>query len=164
MRRKLKYLFAFLILIIINLNVSGQLSKGGKPILIEKLKSASYISDLVVMPNIDIKALKAKSQKADAKRLKPFTFAHAFDVSLNLNNSGIWYNAEKVNVLYKYCRPHQPGNRGTDGNRQKNQINNSWQAMGRYHFRFIKDNSISPLKKNVSRVYTQKETTRCRPV
>lgn len=84
--------------IITSLHVNGQLSKGGLPIQIEKLKSASYISDLVIMPVIDYKAMKTKNLPVDGNRLKPFTFAHSFDVSLNLNNSGVWYNTSKTNV------------------------------------------------------------------
>jgi hypothetical protein len=76
----------------------GQLAKGGIPIQIEKLKSATSISDLVVMPAIDNVTMKMKNRQKDQNHLKPFTFAHSFDVSLNLTNSGVWYNTSKVNV------------------------------------------------------------------
>lgn len=98
MNRNATYFLVYVFLTVCHLSVSGQLSKGGVPIQIEKLKSASYISDLVVMPAIDNKQMKMQSMKSDQNNLKPFTFAHSFNVSLNLNNSGVWYNTSKVNV------------------------------------------------------------------
>lgn len=98
MTYKAKYLLIYFLLIINHLDVWGQLSKGGIPIQVEKLKSALYISDLVVMPAIDNNVMRIQRNKVDQNYLKPFTFAHSFDVSLNLNNSGVWYNTNKINV------------------------------------------------------------------
>jgi hypothetical protein len=98
MNRATKHLLIYFILITIHLNAKGQLSKGGTPIRIDKLKSALYVPDLVIMPSVDNKVLKIKNKETGENRLKPFKFAHSFEVSLNLNNSGVWYNTSKVNV------------------------------------------------------------------
>jgi hypothetical protein len=98
MNFKAVYLPIYLFLIITPLSLMGQLSKGGNPIQIEKLKSATSISDLVVMPAIDNITMKMQNRQKDQNHLKPFTFAHSFKVSLNLTNSGVWYNTSKVNV------------------------------------------------------------------
>jgi len=98
MERKVIYLLTYIVLIFIPFEAICQLSKGGFPIKIEKLKSGSYTSDLVVMPAFDTKSLKIQRDNSNQVHLKPFTFAHSFDVALNLNNSGVWYNTTKVNV------------------------------------------------------------------
>jgi len=78
--------------------VSGQISKGGIPIQIQKLKSSSYNTDLVIMPTVDNGKMKESTNSKDQNMLKPYRFAYSFNVSLNLNNSGTWYNTTKVNV------------------------------------------------------------------
>ncbi len=60
----------------------GQLSRGGIPVQIQKLKSASPDQDMVVMPALDNQKLRAIYCKTNADQLKPFRFAHPFDVSL----------------------------------------------------------------------------------
>ncbi len=60
---KAKYLLIYFLLIINHLDVWGQLSKGGMPIQVEKLKSASYISDLVVMPAIDNNVMRIQRKR-----------------------------------------------------------------------------------------------------
>jgi len=104
MKLKFAHSYVNILLIIMPLGVLGQLSKGGTPIKVEKLKSASYISDLVAMPSLDNTTLKIQNSRIDQNQLKPFTFAHSFDVALNLNNSGVWYNTSKVNVWQLHIR------------------------------------------------------------
>lgn len=99
MNRTSQYLIiAYFFLFIMHLGSYAQLSKGGIPIQVEKLKSLMINSDLVVMPTIDNQRMKMQSAKSDQNHLKPFVFAHSFDVQLNLNNSGVWYNTSKINV------------------------------------------------------------------
>lgn len=76
----------------------GQLSRGGIPVQIQKLKSASPDQYLVVMPALDNQKLRAIYSKTNADQLKPFRFAHPFDVSLTPENSGKWYADAELNV------------------------------------------------------------------
>jgi len=78
--------------------VKGQISQGGTPVQIEKLKSVS-VSDLIILPSVDNYKLQ-KSNAVDPNQimLKPLHFAYPFDVSLNLKNSGKWYSDGKLKV------------------------------------------------------------------
>lgn len=87
-----------ILLFLIPIAVLGQTSKGGIPIQIQKLKSTSYTTDFVVMPKVENSKMRAQYSKTDQSLLKPFRFAYPFKVSLNLNNSGTWYNTTAVNV------------------------------------------------------------------
>lgn len=78
--------------------LSGQISRGGIPIQIQKLKSLSSNTDLVIMPAIDNIKMRQSYSKSGENMLKPFRFAHSFDVALNPKNSGTWYNTTEVNV------------------------------------------------------------------
>ena len=76
----------------------GQISRGGTPVYIEKLKSASP-TDLIILPSVDnFKLQKANVADAGQAMLKPLYFAHPFDVSLNLKNSGKWYSDGTLKV------------------------------------------------------------------
>lgn len=71
--------------------VNGQISQGGMPVQIQKIKSA-YPADLVILPSVDNHKLRlANIIEPDDLMLKPLHFAHPFDVSLNLKNAGKWY-------------------------------------------------------------------------
>jgi lysyl endopeptidase len=87
-----------ILLFVLPIVVFGQISIGGIPIQIQKLKSTSYNTDLVVMPAVDNLKMRGLSSIANENMLKPFRFAHSFNVSLNPNNSGTWYNTTLVNV------------------------------------------------------------------
>lgn len=50
------------------------------------------------MPAVDNELLKNKYKQSDSLNLKPFKFAHPFNVSLTPENSGQWYTTEIVNV------------------------------------------------------------------
>lgn len=75
--------------------VDGQISQGGTPIHIQKLKSA-VTHDLLVLPAVDNQKLQRENQQQSG--LKSFRFAHPFDVSLSPANSGQWYSTPEVNV------------------------------------------------------------------
>jgi len=98
MNQKSAFQSIVILLFVLPIMVSGQISKGGIPIQIQKLKSSSYNTDLVIMPTVDNGKMKESTNSKDQNMLKPFRFAYSFNVSLNLNNSGTWYNTTKVNV------------------------------------------------------------------
>ncbi len=103
----LKTAFQTIVILLLALPIAviGQISRGGIPIQIQKLKSySSNTTDLVVMPTIDNLKMRGLYRITDGNMLKPFRFAHSFDVSLNLNNSGTWYNTTKVNVWQLHIR------------------------------------------------------------
>lgn len=86
------------LLFLLPIATTGQISRGGIPIQIQKLKSTSFNTDLVIMPAFDNLKMRGLNSITDQNMLKPFRFAHSFDVSLNPNNSGTWYNTTQVNV------------------------------------------------------------------
>ena len=92
------YQLAFFLAILLPITSKGQISQGGIPIQINKQKSASITTDLEVMPAVDNQVLRNKYSRTDESMLKPFRFAHSFDVALTPNNCGKWYNTSKVNV------------------------------------------------------------------
>ncbi|MDP2338740.1 MAG: trypsin-like peptidase domain-containing protein [Bacteroidota bacterium] len=101
MNAKTIYRLVFFLLILFHFEVSGQISQGGIPIQIQiqKLKtSSSGTADLVVMPAIDNQKMRYMYSQTNQNRLKPFRFAHSFEVSLTPQNSGKWYSDGEVNV------------------------------------------------------------------
>ena len=98
MNLKTAFQTMLILLLVLPIAVTGQISKGGIPIQIQKLKSTSYNTDLVVMPPIDNMKMRALQSISEPNMLKSFRFAHPFEVSLNLINSGSWYNTTLVNV------------------------------------------------------------------
>ncbi len=92
------YQVAFFIAFLLPSMGYGQISQGGIPIQINKQKYASVTTDLVVMPAVDNLVLRNKYSRTDESMLKPFRFAHSFDVALSPNNCGKWYNTTEVNV------------------------------------------------------------------
>jgi hypothetical protein len=79
-------------------SVSGQISQGGTPVFIQKLKSVSP-SDLVILPAVDNNALrKENDSNTNGTILKPMRFAHPFDLKLNPKNSGTWYTDGELNI------------------------------------------------------------------
>jgi len=89
---------AFFIISLMPLAVKGQISQGGSPIKIQRLMSFSGDRDLVVMPGVDNQKMQKTYNSKDTQGLKPLRFAHAFNVSLTPDNSGIWYNTSEINV------------------------------------------------------------------
>ncbi len=86
---------AFLLLIFSSLflygNVWSQISAGGFPKDIVHLKST--VTPVIEMPDFDFESAKksATVQQTGNNDLKPFKFAHAFEVSLTPENSGEWF-------------------------------------------------------------------------
>ncbi len=79
----------------------GQISEGGSPQEILHLKSAGV--PVIDMPsfNIYLEAKSANREQSEENILKPFKFAHAFQVSLNTKNSGEWYLAGNGFYIWK---------------------------------------------------------------
>ncbi|HAH24138.1 MAG TPA: hypothetical protein DCL77_10350, partial [Prolixibacteraceae bacterium] len=78
--------------------VQAQISQGGMPIQIQKLKSI-LSDDLIVLPALDNEKLRqANAVEEGQLMLKSFHFAQPFDVSLNPKNSGKWYSDGEVNI------------------------------------------------------------------
>lgn len=98
MNIKTIYQIVFFLTILLPVMANGQISQGGVPIQILKQKSASIDADLVVMPAIDNQKMRNIYSKTDQNMLKPFHFAHSFDVSITTKNSGNWYSDGEVNV------------------------------------------------------------------
>lgn len=91
-------ILVFLCLFLFHEESAGQLSRQGIPIAIEKLKSLST-DDVIVLPKVDNELLRVASiEEHQRSGLKPFHFAHPFEVSLTLKNSGQWYDAGQVKV------------------------------------------------------------------
>lgn len=90
--------FIFL-LVLFPVLVKGQISQGGTPVRIEKLKSV-FTDDLIILPSVDNLKLQKYQRIGDSSEqmLKPFQFAHPFDVSYSLKNSGKWYSDNDLNV------------------------------------------------------------------
>ncbi len=89
---------AFILILLFPFAVSGQISHGGVPIQINRLKSASPNPDLVIMPAVDNQKMRNIYSRPTQNMLKPFRFAHSFEVSLTPENSGKWYTDDDVNV------------------------------------------------------------------
>ena len=71
----------------------AQLSEGGKPLKINKSKSARF--EIIEMPILtDQQIENEKLLSSQDNKLKPFRFAHPFDVNITTLNSGDWFEAE----------------------------------------------------------------------
>jgi lysyl endopeptidase len=98
------YTLVFFLSFLIPAAVKGQISQGGIPIQIHKLKSNSADNDLVVMPRVDNQLMIKIYSQPDSLQLKPLKFAYSFPVSLTLKNSGKWFTTTEVNVWQLYIR------------------------------------------------------------
>jgi lysyl endopeptidase len=98
------YTITLILLVLVPAMVKGQISQGGVPIQILKLKSSSPDDDRIVMPAVNNQRLNSMYSRTEADQLKPFRFAYSFPVSLTLKNSGKWYNTTEVNVWQLYIR------------------------------------------------------------
>lgn len=87
-----------LLLLLLQGNALGQLSQGGTPVQVVKLKSL-VTDDVIVLPKVDNEQLRQGSMDEPQQTgLKSLHFAQPFDVSLNLTNSGQWYDAGPLKV------------------------------------------------------------------
>ena len=81
--------FILIVLVFVFTEISwGQISQGGYPAELVQLKRAN--APVVEMPVVDnIRLLKSsQAELLESNKLKPLTFAHAFDVNLSAANSG----------------------------------------------------------------------------
>lgn len=85
------FLFLFFIGLLLFQGVRGQISQGGAPHEIVRLKSTSVL--VVEMPALNNFSLLKSSiiQQNNINELKPLKFAHAFEVNLSPENSGQWH-------------------------------------------------------------------------
>lgn len=113
---RISYIFLICILVIPNV-LFGQLSQGGFPLQVVTLKSSEtqIVKMSILHQSVIDEALNKNS--INEGLLKPFRFAHAFEVSLNAGNSGKWYstntnynvwqlkiksaNAKSLNLIFK---------------------------------------------------------------
>ena len=92
------FIIVTILLFLLHGKVQGQISQGGIPVQIQKLKSIPS-NDLVVLPAVDNEKLrKAQAIESEQSILKPFHFAHPFDTLLTPKNSGKWYSDGEVKV------------------------------------------------------------------
>jgi len=90
--KKLFFIYLFLLLLTRNF-VSGQLSKGGLPLPLPPYKKA--VLSVERMPSVVNEMLRLQYQQEREKpgALKPFTFAHAFQVNISPLTHGTWLQA-----------------------------------------------------------------------
>ncbi len=100
MRINVKYLLALsLFFIVVEWSYThAQLTEPGKPLL--KLKSAKAKIPFAVMPGFDPDTLNQKKKQGKRCKLKPFRFAHDFDVDLTSSNAGIWDTLENGTAVW----------------------------------------------------------------
>lgn len=92
--------FILIILAFFCFKAKGQVSQGGIPMDVPVLKSAESFT--VEMPSFE-KGMQAENevQPEQAGKLKPFRFAHAFDVNFSVSNSGKWFDAGNGYAVWK---------------------------------------------------------------
>jgi hypothetical protein len=71
--------------------ITAQLSEGGVPLKIKQLKSSR--GGIVEMPSFLSYFSNELQPIQDEKQLKPFKFAHGYEVNLTTENSGEWFSA-----------------------------------------------------------------------
>ncbi len=81
----LKYIFLFLIC----LSVSAQVQHGGTPLSISEPVLQTSDIPVEIMPTFDLEKMLIEDEELNIKG-NPFRFGKAFDVSFNLENSGLW--------------------------------------------------------------------------
>ena len=86
-------IFTFFFVLLVTTSVFGQISQGGRPLEAPVLKSRGIPA--AIMPKVDNHILQQKTlmvREHDLK-LKPFQFAHGFDVTISPETDGQWlYN------------------------------------------------------------------------
>lgn len=95
---KLLFRSIFYVFFLFPVVAKGQISRGGVPVEIQKLKSASSNADLVVMPAVDNQKMRSINRQTGQNLLKPYRFAHPFEVSLSPENSGKWYTDGEMKI------------------------------------------------------------------
>ncbi len=79
----------------------GQLSSGGFPLQVNALKSSGKAR--VIMPVLKQSVIDAALERNSSPEnlLKPYTFAHTFEVGFNASNSGQWYSTHAKYHVWK---------------------------------------------------------------
>lgn len=98
------YILILFLAILLPTLAKGQISEGGVPIEIQKLKSASPDEDWIIMPPVDNQKMRMMNNETEGNHLKSLRFAYSFPVSLTMKNSGKWYNTTQVNVWQLHIR------------------------------------------------------------
>lgn len=82
--------YTILSLVILAHPVFGQISSGGRPLEVPVLKSSGILK--ITMPEVDNKVLQKKASVAGEQetKLKPFQFAHGFQVNISPAKDGKW--------------------------------------------------------------------------
>jgi len=92
-------IFTFFLLLIFADIVSGQISQGGRPLEAPVLKSRGI--PVAAMPKVDNHILQQKALRASEQdlQLKPFRFAHSFEVTISPETDGQWiYNIRGFDI------------------------------------------------------------------
>jgi hypothetical protein len=92
------FILSIILYSLLPVGVKAQISQGGVPIQIQKLKSALPDNDLIIMPSVDNKQMRERYNNPDDLQIKPFRFAYSFDVELTTKNSGNWYTVGNMNI------------------------------------------------------------------
>lgn len=93
------FIFTLFFLFILPGLLFGQISEGGRPLEVPALKSRGI--PLIKMPKVDNKILQQKAffTEQEELKLKPFQFAHGFDVNISPETNGQWtYNINGFDV------------------------------------------------------------------
>jgi len=93
------FIFTIFFLIVLTNPVSSQISQGGRPLDVPALKSRGI--PVVAMPKVNNKLLQQKALMAGEQdlKLKPFQFAHGFEVNISPETHGNWtYNMNGFDI------------------------------------------------------------------
>lgn len=92
------FLILFLIVLagVIPGKAFGQRSVGGVPLALEQLKSGTTLSDLVILPEVDLEQFQLSKRTQVLE--KSVTYACPIEVELNPENSGRWHQLDGVKV------------------------------------------------------------------
>lgn len=86
----MRWLFLASIIILSVLSSSGQISRGGIPLKIPVLKSKGIpVAEMPPVVNSELRRL-AEKERREEPFLKPFRFAHSFDVKISPETEGLW--------------------------------------------------------------------------
>jgi lysyl endopeptidase len=87
----MRWFLMTIIYVVVTCNfVAGQVSRGGSPLEVPVLKNRGV--PVITMPAVVNKELSQRYNDFDKNenRLKPFQFAHGFEVNINPQNDGLW--------------------------------------------------------------------------
>ncbi len=93
--------FLFFCLLFVANSAVAQLSAGGFPMQLNELKSSKKVRK--ELPRFEQSQLRAimQANRMESNVLKPFRFAHAFQLDLNSENAGEWYTSDSSYNVWK---------------------------------------------------------------